>query len=200
MTNAIIFNAGLGDRNARINVYIANRPNYQDFATISGLKELSDGDIEALNRHCGNGWRKVFNVYAKLLFAWRSADPKLAKELPGAKCLNWQTYRDNFLLQAGSQTSLLFSPPIFRNQFDSPDECRLGANNTYNIIMGRTYAKSLLLSTAPKNATAASINLVWLDEEFAYDTVQRVVVCPYFDYRQLSNAKIIRLVEILISL
>nr|WP_205967695.1 hypothetical protein [Paraglaciecola sp. 20A4] len=196
----MVFNAGLGEHNARINVYIANRPNYQDFATLNMLKELNDGDIEALNRHCGNGWRKVFNVYAKLIFAWRSADPKLARELPGAQCHNWQTYRDNFLLQAESQTSLLFTPPIFRNQLDLPNEGQLVANATYHIIMGRTYAKSLLSNSGPKSGTAAHINLVWLDNEFAYDTAYRLVVCPYFDYRQLSNAKIIRLIEILMSL
>jgi hypothetical protein len=42
--------------------------------------------------------------------------------------------------------------------------------------------------------------LVWLDEEFAIDKVSNLVICPYLDYRQLSNIKITRLVELLTEL
>jgi hypothetical protein len=47
--------------------------------------------------------------------------------------------------------------------------------------MGRTYAKD------------SEMRLTWLDNEFAYQRERNIVVCPYFDYRQLSNHKIIQL-------
>ena len=36
--------------------------------------------------------------------------------------------------------------------------------------------------------------------KFAIDTKNRLIVCPYFDYRQLSNRKIARLADLLLSL
>jgi hypothetical protein len=38
---------------------------------------------------------------------------------------------------------------------------------------------------------------VWLDDEFAIDKEHNLIVCPYFDYRQLSNNKIIRSIAII---
>ena len=64
------------------------------------------------------------------------------------------------------------------------------SNNTRKIIhliIGKTYAKLLV------NATQLECELTWLDNEFAINTQHRVIVCPYFDYRQLSNIKIERL-------
>jgi hypothetical protein len=57
--------------------------------------------------------------------------------------------------------------------------------------MGRTYAKSLVQS---KQLT---VPLTWLDGEFAINKKERVIVCPYFDYRQLSNIKIVRLATLI---
>lgn len=45
-------------------------------------------------------WRKIFNVYAKLLF-----------ELSPEKFTCWQDLRDSLLLQAESNHCLLFSAP-----------------------------------------------------------------------------------------
>ena len=102
----------------------------------------------------------------------------------------WQDYRDNLLLQKGSGTSLIFS---------HPKEVDINKNNTalscmpasfvqaIHIVMGKTYAKTL-------DVTEDSI---WLDDEFAIHREKRLIICPYFDYRQLSNIKIIRLVELL---
>tara|TARA_R110002012_G_scaffold139686_2_gene297123 strand:+ start:151 stop:765 length:615 start_codon:yes stop_codon:yes gene_type:complete len=187
--------AGLGVNYARINVYIANRPNYRDLSLLNTMHSLNTGDIEAINRQCGNGWRKVFNVYAKLVFAWRSVDPALHACLPGAHSASWQAYRDTVLLQQDSQTALLFSPPSPQQDLpyngngwaDGASTSKI--HNAYHIIMGRTYAKSLVETTG--------LNLTWHGEEFAIDQSARTAVCPYFDYRQLSNIKIIRLVELL---
>jgi hypothetical protein len=165
--------SGLGDQFAQFNVYIANRPNFADYLSIDSMSAVCSGEIHAIGQACGNGWRKVFNVYAKLVFAL-NADNIVS--LRGAK--SWQDFRDHVLLQNMSNTSLLFLAPQ-TDQFKG--------SNVVQIIMGKTYAKSLDL---PKS-------LQWLDHEFAIDIDNKMLVCPYFDYRQLSNIKIIRLVELI---
>jgi len=130
---------------------------------------LTQENIFRIGQHCGNGWRKVFNVYAKLVFT-------LPPSFGFKQHFNsWQQYRDNSLLQQGSNTALLFTPPDFND---------VGG---LHIVMGRTYAKSLNLSDS----------LEWLNPEFGIDTRQKLIVCPYFDYRQLSNAKILFLSDLI---
>ncbi|KXO13179.1 hypothetical protein AKG98_3395 [Moritella sp. JT01] len=164
-------NKGLGCSKFTFAVYLANTPNMLEYQGINSVSSLVTGEVNAIGQACGNGWRKVFNVYAKLLYALNPTDFDFAQRAP-----TWQMYRDKYLLQAGSETALLFSPPLF------------DANaQTIHIICGRTYAKQLLASSELK------ANLIWLDEEFAIDTAKRLIVCPYFDYRQLSNIKIERL-------
>ncbi|NQZ90850.1 MAG: hypothetical protein HRT97_00740 [Moritella sp.] len=164
-------NRGLGCSKFTFAVYLANTPNMLEYQGITGVNSLVSGEINAIGQACGNGWRKVFNVYAKLLYALNPADFSFAQRAP-----TWQQYRDGYLLQAGSATALLFSPP------------ELDANTqTIHIICGRTYAKQLLASGE------LQANLIWLDDEFAIDKTNRLIVCPYFDYRQLSNIKIERL-------
>lgn len=173
---------GLGDNNALLKVYIANRPAY----TFNGLTEaakpssskiiaLHNNDIYACGQACGNGWRKVFNVYAKLVFAHGSTVLLSAKN--SDQFASWQHYRDSLLLQKNSKTALLFSPPNFE----------LTNNTKLHLIMGKTYAKSLGIPNS----------LQWLNEDFAIDKTNRIIVCPYFDYRQLSNAKILFLVDLM---
>lgn len=164
---------GLGDPFANFNVYIANRPNFSDYASLHQVNPLSTGEIDAIGENCGNGWRKVFNVYAKLVFALNEEN---IVALRGAK--SWQSFRDQFLLQSGSNTGLLFSPPQLSE---------VTHNSVVHLVMGKTYANSLNLWPS----------LQWLDHEFAINVNNRLLVCPYFDYRQLSNIKIIRLVELI---
>ena len=166
---------GLGCPTFNFAVYIGNTPamlEYQDLRTIS---PLTRGEIGSIGQACGNGWRKVFNVYAKLLYSLNRNDFEFSQ-----LALSWQQYRDAFLLQSGSNTALLFSPP----QID-PD------SKKYHVICGKTYAKQLLETGQLK----ADLN--WLDDEFAVDNKSRLIVCPYFDYRQLSNIKIERLAQLL---
>lgn len=171
---------GLGDRQFTFAVYIANQPAMPEYASLKALKAIQNGEINNIGQACGNGWRKVFNVYAKLLYA-------LDKNYFSFATLasTWQQYRDQYLLQAGSGTALIFNPPTFT----------LVSNDvkakTLHIICGRTYAKKLI------NEGKLMVELLWLDEEFAIDIQQGVVICPYFDYRQLSNQKIERLSAIL---
>lgn len=162
---------GLGCKHYDFAVYIANQPNMSEYQCLEDVVALQKGEIDVINNACGNGWRKVFNVFAKLLYALNATEFDYSKKSP-----TWQAYRDTVLLQRNSATALLFSPP----QLDIH-------SNVIHIICGRTYATELLTSGA------LTSDLLWLDSEFAIDTSNKLIVCPYFDYRQLSNIKITRL-------
>ncbi|WP_413702001.1 DUF6942 family protein [Psychromonas sp. KJ10-10] len=166
-----IVNIGLGCSTFNLAVYLANTLNMSEYNKLDTIYPLVSGEITSIGLACGNGWRKVFNVYSKLLY---ELDPTYFPY----RCLapTWRLYRDNFLLQQGSGTALLFTPPILNKS----DDC-------IHIIMGKTYAKELI------NSGKLRSSLIWLDEQFAIDVNSKVIVCPYFDYRQLSNNKIVRL-------
>ncbi|MCE2595277.1 hypothetical protein K6Y31_10665 [Motilimonas cestriensis] len=159
---------GLGCTDFSFAVYIENKPVMVAYRELDHVKPMSTGEIQHIGLECGNGWRKVFNVYAKLLYALDADQFKFSCAAP-----SWQAYREQYLLQRGSATALLFSPPTL-----SKDSAVL------HIICGKTYAKELLKSGKME------ANLVWLDEQFAIDMQNKLIVCPYFDYRQLSNRKI----------
>lgn len=171
---------GFGSDDYQIAVYIANRPPIYEYQQLEQLTALTTGEITYIGQHCGNGWRKVFNVYAKLLYALDKEQFNFA-----TFASTWQQYRDDFLLQTHSKTSLLFSAPQLK-------PIKHNANQkAVHIIMGKTHAKSLL------STGELDVELIWLDNEFAINRSQRVIVCPYFDYRQLSNVKIDRLAELI---
>ena len=96
----------------------------------------------------------------------------------------WQLYRDGLLLQRGSNTQLHFSHPGLEDSLSVVDPVCI------RIVMGKTFAESLL----------ADIDLAWLDKDFAINKKRAIIVCPYFDYRQLSNAKIETLVKLVSSM
>ena len=170
---------GLGEQAFSVAVYVAKAPPMPYFETLKSVEPVINEQINTINQHCGNGWRKVFNVYAKVLFALPSEHYSFAKQ-----AASWQAYRDTLLLQKNSKTALLFSAPIIN-----------GTNkNQLHIIAGRTHAKNLL----QQGKLNAQFN--WLDDEFAIDTTNNIIVCPYFDYRQLSNIKIARLSELVAKL
>ncbi|TPH14589.1 DUF6942 family protein [Litorilituus lipolyticus] len=169
--------SGFGNNQFSLGVYIANFPNMPEYQELSNLTPLTQGEIYAIGQACGNGWRKVFNVYAKLIYALNSSKIEDVSAFS-----RWQQYRDEAMLQSGSNIALLFSSPKF-----------LHVERCVKIICGRTYAKALI-KTGALNA-----ELTWLDNEFAIDEQNHVIVCPYFDYRQLSNKKIDRLIKLIIS-
>jgi hypothetical protein len=168
---------GLGCRNFNVGVYIANTPTMLEYQDLTQVRGLTKGEIYTIGQACGNGWRKVFNVYAKLLYALPKEQFDFTSLAP-----SWQQYRDSYLLQEHSRTALLFGPPQLKL-----------SDKTLHIICGRTYAKQLI------NDGTLAVQLTWLDEEFAINEKNKVVVCPYFDYRQLSNNKIERLASILMA-
>ncbi len=162
---------GLGSQTSSINFYIANRPPIDDYPVMNELRGLATGELAHIVKHTSNHWRKAFNVYAKLLFDWYQLQGR--KDLPHT----WQTYRDLELFQSHSEEALLFSVPQFAK--DKP---------TIHIIAGKTYAAHLNLPA-----------LVWLDSYFAINKELRLIVAPYPDYRQLSNERIARLIELMRS-
>ncbi|MFT4995368.1 MAG: hypothetical protein ACI965_002417 [Paraglaciecola sp.] len=164
---------GLGDPQGQFRVYINKRPNFQDLALINHVQPLSRGEIHAIGQACGNGWRKVFNLYAKLIFALEHEQFPVDRHSQA-----WQQYREHTLLQSGSNTALVFCAPLL-NPAQNVAKVQL--------VMGRSYAKSLTLPSS----------LTWLDNEFAVAPRERLIVCPYFDYRQLSNIKLLRLVTLI---
>lgn len=101
-----------------------------------------------------------------------SCDSRTTPPHSGAQ--SWQAYRDTQLLQAGCNEALLFSPPSFVHR------------DRIHIIAGKTYAGELGIES-----------LEWLDTRFAVSESQRLIVSPYLDYRQLSNERITRLVELI---
>lgn len=160
---------GLGAITSTINFCIANRPLIDNYPALNELHSLATGELAHIVKHTSNHWRKVFNVYAKLLFDWHHL--KQRNNLPAS----WQEYRDQELFQSHSQEALLFSAPELTEN-----------NQRIHIIAGKTYAATLNLPP-----------LTWLDAYFAVNKYYRVIVAPYPDYRQLSNERIARLIEIM---
>ena len=163
---------GLGSHKNTLNFYIANRPPIDDYPIMQELRGLAAGELTHIVKHTSNHWRKAFNVYAKLLFDWYSLNNR--NDLPHS----WQVYRDLELFQPHSHEALLFSPL-------PPDKQR----NAIHIIAGKTYACHLNLPP-----------LIWLDAYFAINQEYKIIVAPYPDYRQLSNERIARLIELMQSL
>lgn len=158
---------GIGSSNALLHIYIENIPPLPAYQQLKYLKTMQKGEVKMIADETGNHWRKIFNVYAKLVY-----------ELNPKHFSSWQQLRDNYLLQAHSEEALLFSAPT---EIDT---------SKINIIMGKAYANKLgLLESA-----------FWLNNFFAINENKNIIICPYFDYRQLSNIKIIQLVTLIKAL
>lgn len=149
-----------------------------EYQRLYEVTSLVEGEINVINQACGNGWRKIFNVYAKLLYALDKKHFHYSDKAP-----TWQEYRDKYLLQAKNKTALLFSAPKL-----------MQGRDVVHIICGKGHAKGLI------NSGKLVTKLVWLNEEFAIDRDNKLIVCPYFDYRQLSNVKIERMAGLLQNL
>ncbi len=174
---------GFGDANANFRVYIAAPPPMPAYQQLSCITPLHAGDIHQIYLDCGNGWRKIFNVYAKLLFALPVAHFDFQH-----KAASWQQFRDSVLLQEDSNTALCFAAPkLAVGAAVKPDlgsDLRLAlANQCVHVIAGRTLAKQLISQGLPAE-------LCWLTPEFAVDPRHKILVTPFFDYRQLNNEKI----------
>ena len=160
---------GFGSYDFRLAIYIANRPELDSYPDQTTLIPLNPGEIDYIGKNTSNHWRKVFNVSAKFLFQLYSEHDQ--KQVEGFD--TWQDYRDQTLFQAQCQETLLFSAPQFTDR------------DVIHIVAGKNYAEQLGLQ-----------NLIWLDKYFAVSSTERLIVCPYLDYRQLSNARIDTLISL----
>lgn len=159
---------GLGDPQATLRIYLNNRPAAGHFSSPETILPLAVGDIAFIVAETGNHWRKIFNVFAKLMW---ELTPQLAEDYA-----SWQAYRDQALLQKNSQVALCFGPP---------GEERASGQR---IFMGKQFATDSGFFSTP--------GAQWLDNSFAINDAGDIV-SPYFDYRQLSDEKIRRLTGIL---
>jgi hypothetical protein len=175
-----------------IKVYLANRPPLAEYYNTTVIEHLPVGEIKRITTETGNHWRKIFNVYAKLVYclAVKTANPLLNQYS------SWQAYRDQSLLQQGSDTELHIDSPFIDSSKTSPELNIASSNNAaVHIIMGKAFSERLLVNVLQK-----SVRVEWLDNDFAINRSLKIIVCPYFDYRQLSNMKIERLAELIVSL
>ncbi|BFM12578.1 hypothetical protein R50072_27310 [Simiduia litorea] len=163
---------GLGSSVPKLAIYIANRPPIAPYNNRQGCFPVVTGELAHIGFNTSNHWRKVFNVFAKFWFSLCQSDKRFSAR--GAS--SWQAYRDQYLLQAGCDQALVFSTPNF-------------SDPGIHIIAGKTWAQTLSVD-----------HLTWLDAHFAVDPARRIIVCPYLDYRQLSNARIDRLVALVQTL
>ncbi len=121
----------------------------------------------------GNNWRKIFNLYAKLAYQLTLASNRVS---------SWQDYRESLLLKDDGLFQLVCIG-------DGSLKAQLA---TYS-------SDTLVLLTGKKCADAVGVleKAIWLDTEFAQIEQRNWLVCPYFDYRQLSNTKLDVLVELI---
>lgn len=157
---------GFGDSEYRLAFCIANRPPLDDYPKREHLAPLLPGELSHIVANSSNHWRKLFNVFAKVLYGFGASPAWPAR---------WQDYRDQYMLQAGSGVALLFSPP----PVSAP------AGQPLHLVAGKGYAQTLNIPS-----------LIWQDAYFAVAREARIIVTPYLDYRQLSNKRIERLVEL----
>ncbi|GAA5130252.1 DUF6942 family protein [Thalassotalea piscium] len=155
----------LGNSNATLKVYIENRPPLAPYLTLEHCLPLRKDDISTIGKETGNHWRKIFNVYAKLIY-----------ELAPQHFATWQQLRDLSLLQKESNQCLVFSAPKFK-----------APTKEISIIMGKTYATTLGIAQKCQ----------WLSPVFAINSSLNIIVCPYFDYRQLTNERITQLTTLI---
>ena len=160
---------GLGSLNAPIYFYIENIPPLPFYQKLDGMYGMQGEDIYQIGQQTGNHWRKVFNVFAKLEF-----------ERAPQGFDTWQQLRDTGLLHAQSQQCLLF------NGDESYHASTATIDDKIHVIIGKTYATKLGIAD----------KCLWLNEYFAIDHASKTIICPYFDYRQLSNIKISQLVRL----
>ena len=178
MVNEVV---GLGNSNAKIIFYIRNRPPLDIYQNLTRVKALVPNEITHICHETGNHWRKIFNVYAKLLF-----------ELTPKQFTSWQKLRDEFLLQKHSDNCLLFSEPnlpVIRDNVAKTtvskihDSTEIKPTKKLHVILGKGYAEQLGICN----------DCTWLSHDFAINIELGLIICPYFDYRQLSNIKITQL-------
>lgn len=92
---------GFGSKQADLVVYLPNRPQIDEFINLDSFRALRSGEVQEIISQCGNHWRKIFSIYAKIAFA---IDPK--------DYSTWQQYRDTVLLTDHGAEAVIFGCEI----------------------------------------------------------------------------------------
>lgn len=159
--------SGFGDHSPLLVVCAPHTPPGRQADRLRGIQPLTGNDLNVLIQAGGNHWRKIVNLYAKLLHGLTPLEP------------DWQTCREQRLLQSGSACALVFEQKWI------PEPGQLC------IVMGQTYGRSL--------GWLANDQVLAAEHPFAQHPEQAVIVTPYFDYRQLSNARLASLIQFIAS-
>ncbi len=175
---------GLGDPEASLRVFLANRPPLAPYDSLDRIHPLAAGEIADIVAKTGNHWRKIFNLYAKLMYALAPGD-----------YASWQQLRELKLLQPGSDVALLFSAPVMppANAVRHLQSTEQDLSGLIQVVMGKQHAESLGVADSCPDWEQITVDFM-LSREY------RMIGCPYFDYRQLSNEKLATLVELVQSL
>ena len=88
---------GIGSTKPQLVLYIDKRPSVASVLQLEKLRPAFTGEVPALIEKCGNHWRKIFSILAKLSFG-----------LDTRGCCSWQHYRDEVLLTEQGAEALLF--------------------------------------------------------------------------------------------
>ena len=157
--------AGLGCEQPRWVLYIANRPELDEYQD-ELYRILALGEAAEIIRQTSNHWRKVFSIMAKISFA-----------LYETQCATWQEYRDTKLLTEHGFEAISFEP--FQQLSD----------NHLSLICGFTYAET-------------QIDLTQLISHHKFEKLKvseigKLIVTPYFDWRQLNNEMLTSLISIM---
>ncbi|BCE00968.1 DUF6942 family protein [Marinicellulosiphila megalodicopiae] len=157
---------GFGATDGTFTVYCANTPSTTALDPHK-ITPICYQDIEQINSDNGNGWRKIFNVYAKILFEINSMTFK-----------DWQSLRNEYLLQTHCAHSLILNP--------------IDITKTQNVqlIMGKGFALSFFDEP----------DIQWITPKIAHVKLAdypNTFITPYFDYRQFNNADITEFANII---
>jgi hypothetical protein len=165
----------IGSNNASLTVFLNHEPPETTYSACHHVQPLTQEWMMQIIDAGGNNWRKVFNLYSKLCF----------QLTPDSTLASWQDYRDQRLLHESEPYQLI----CYSGALSSVSECHTQILNN-----------DCILSLVTGKKCAASLGLLddlhWLDQDFAQVIGKNILVTPYFDYRQLSNAKMDTLVSL----
>ncbi|WMS88499.1 DUF6942 family protein [Pleionea litopenaei] len=160
---------GLGNPSARLRFVIENPPPMSQYQHLSTVLPLSTQQRAAIEQACGNHWKKIFACLAKI-----------SQPIFGEINETWQDYRQERLLRSRGNEALLFH----HNELSLSD--LLPESNRVTLVMGKRLSQLLAIEG----------NLCEKGDFFEVADTS-VVITPYPDYRQLSNAKIDRLITLI---
>lgn len=131
------------------------------------FRTLAEGEVASIINNTSNHWRKVFSIMAKISFA-----------LYDTGCESWQQYRDTKLLSGSGFEALSYLPYAE----DAND-------NYFSVVAGFQYAATQLDldKLIPHHSTSKLLRIEGSD----------CVVTPYFDWRQLNNELLEKLIGIM---